>query len=174
MLSAADNLVRMINAVFLIISIGLISGLIGTQTKHSSRVNFCMFAAVYGLVTDSLYGFLANFWTSLTYPAILLVLDFLNFIFTFVAATALAVGIRCHSCKNKTYLEQNKIIQGSSSRCHQSQAAVAFFYFSCFLFLIKVTVATMGMMQNGGFGSNTGFSRRRARRQMGIPTISQV
>ncbi|PTN27993.1 Fhn1p [Saccharomyces cerevisiae] len=128
MLSAADNLVRMINAVFLIISIGLISGLIGTQTKHSSRVNFCMFAAVYGLVTDSLYGFLANFWTSLTYPAILLVLDFLNFIFTFVAATALAV----------------------------------------------VTVATMGMMQNGGFGSNTGFSRRRARRQMGIPTISQV
>lgn len=134
MLSAADNLVRIINAVFLIISIGLISGLIGTQTKHSSRVNFCMFAAVYGLVTDSLYGFLANFWTSLTYPAILLVLDFLNFIFTFVAATALAVGIRCHSCKNKTYLEQNKIIQGSSSRCHQSQAAVAFFL----LFLFSI------------------------------------
>ncbi|CAI6524449.1 AIS_HP2_G0020100.mRNA.1.CDS.1 [Saccharomyces cerevisiae] len=174
MLSAADNLIRIVSAVFLIISIGLIGGLMDTQTNGSSRVNFCMFAAAYGLITDSFYGFLANFWSSLTYPAILLVLDFLNFLFTFAAATALAVGIRCHSCKNKTYLEQNNITQGSSSRCHQSQAAVAFFYFSCFLFLIKVTVSVAGMMQNGGFGFNTGYGRRRARRQMGVPTISQV
>ncbi|EJS43636.1 YGR131W [Saccharomyces arboricola H-6] len=174
MLSAAENLIRITNAVFLIISIGLISGLLGSQKKNSSRVNFCMFTAAYGLLTDSFYGFLANFWSSLIHPVILLVLDFLNFVFTFVAATALAVGIRCHSCKNKTYLEDNKITQGSSSRCHQSQAAVAFFYFSCFLFLVKLIVSVVGMLQNDGFGSNAGVGRRRARRQMGVPTISQV
>ncbi|CAI4063584.1 hypothetical protein SUVZ_07G3630 [Saccharomyces uvarum] len=174
MLSVADNIVRIINAVFLIISIGLISGLISTQTKHSSRVNFCMFAAAYGLLTDSFYGCLANFWSSLTYPAIMFVLDFLNFLFTFIAGTALAVGIRCHSCGNKTYLDNNKITQGSGSRCHQAKAAVAFFYFSCILFLIKVVVSIAVMVQNGGIGFGNNFGRRRARRQMGIPTISQV
>lgn len=174
MLSVADNIVRIINAIFLIISIGLVSGLISSQTKHSSRVNFCMFAAAYGLLTDSFYGCLANLWSSLTYPVIMFVLDFLNFLFTFIAGTALAVGIRCHSCSNKTYLDNNKITQGSGSRCHQAKAAVVFFYFSCILFLIKVVVSIAAMVQNGGFGFGNSFGRRRARRQIGIPTISQV
>lgn len=33
--------------------------------KHSSRVNFCMFAAAYGLLTDSFYGAWPIYWSSL-------------------------------------------------------------------------------------------------------------
>ena len=44
---------------------------------------------------------------------ILFVFDFLNFVFTFAAATAIAAGIRAHSCSNQDYLDDNNIAQGS-------------------------------------------------------------
>ena len=54
MLALADNILRIINFLFLVISIGLISSLLNTQHRHSSRVNYCMFACFWTLCSLSL------------------------------------------------------------------------------------------------------------------------
>ena len=172
MLSVADNLLRIVNAVFLIICIGLASSLINTRKRHSARVNFCLFAAAYGIATDSLYGIFANFFEPLAWPLVLFVLDFLNFVFTFTAGTVLAVGIRAHSCNNKRYLErETKIVQGSGTRCRQAQALVAFFYFSMAIFLAKMIMSIVSVVSNGAFGAKL---RRKHHTEVGVPSISQV
>lgn len=177
MLAAADNILRIINFLFLVICIGLCSALINTQKHHVSRVNFCMFTCAYGIATDSLYGVFANFFEPLAWPAILLVLDFLNFAFTFSAGTVMAVGIRTHSCSNQSYLDKNSIIQGSGNRCREAQAYTAFIYFSMFIFFVKMIMSGLNMSQNGAFTSPSFISRRRRRggaAAQGIPNISQV
>lgn len=175
MLALADNILRLINFAFLVILLGLVGSLLATQNAHSSRVNYCMFAAAFAIVTDSFYGLLANFLEPLAWPIILFVLDFLNFAFTFTAGTVLAVGIRTHSCTNQSYLDSNRITQGSTQRCRESQASVAFFYFSFFIFLAKMIMSGLSLLSNGPFASYSGFSsRRRKNAQVGVPTISQV
>lgn len=175
MLAIMDNALRLVNFAFLVILLGLVGELISSEDGHSSRVNFCMFAAAFGIVTDSFYGILANIWEVFAWPVILFALDFLNFAFTFSAATALAVGIRTHSCKNQDYLDSNNITQGSTQRCRLAQASVAFFYFSFFIFLAKMIMSLIGIITNGPFSSRTTLtSRRRKSAQVGVPTISQV
>lgn len=186
MLAVADNVLRIINFIFLVICLGLVSSLINTQSHHSSRVNFALFAAAYGITTDSLYGVVANFWEPLAWPLILFILDFLNWVFTFTAGTALAVGIRAHSCNNQRYLLTNSITQGSETRCRSSQAAVAFFYFSMAIFLAKMIMSGIKMSTLGPFGTSSSspfgsrFSRRnkanakQQQQNMGVPTISEV
>lgn len=175
MLALADNILRVVNFAFLVILLGLVGSLLSSQDTHSSRVNYCMFAAAFAIVTDSFYGILANLWEPFAWPIILFILDFLNFAFTFTAGTVLAVGIRTHSCTNQSYLDSNKITQGSTQRCRESQAVVAFFYFTFFIFLTKMILSGLSLLTNGPFASSSGFSsRRRKSAQVGVPTISQV
>lgn len=180
MLAPVDNILRIVNFIFMVITIGLIAGLLNTTNHNSSRINYCMFAAAYGITTDSLYGVFANFWEPLSWPIILATLDFLNFVFMFTAGTVLAVGIRAHSCKNREYLDSNSITQGSENRCRMSQAAVAFFYFSMAIFLAKFIMNVVNAFTNGAFGSpmsspfGSRFSRRKRTQPAGVPNISQV
>lgn len=178
MLAVADNILRLINFIFLVICLGLVSALINTQKHHVSRVNFCMFTAAYSIATDSLYGIFANFWDPLAWPFVLTTLDFLNFAFTFSAGTVMAVGIRAHSCKNEAYLNKNSINQGSENRCRMAQAYTAFIYFSMAIFFFKMIMSAINMFQNGAFSNNSLISRRRRRNgaaaSQGIPNISQV
>lgn len=178
MLAVADNILRLINFIFLVICLGLVSALINTQEHHVSRVNYCMFTAAYAIATDSVYGIFANFWEPLAWPMVLATLDFLNFAFTFSAGTVMAVGTRTHSCSNQSYLDANSIIQGSGNRCRMAQCYTAFIYFSMAIFLAKLIMSGINVMQNGAF-SNPSFSARRRRRGgaanvQGIPSISQV
>lgn len=181
MLAVADNVLRLINFIFLVICLGLVSALINTQKHHVSRVNYCMFAAAYGIATDSLYGVFANFWDPLAWPFVLTTLDFLNFAFTFSAGTVMAVGTRTHSCSNETYLNKNSITQGSGNRCRMAQAYTAFIYFSMAIFFFKMIMSAINMFQNGAFSNNSYISRRRRRNgaaaaaaAQSIPNISQV
>lgn len=169
MLSIIDNSLRGLNFAFLVIVLGLTGSLIATQDEHSPRVNFCIFAATFGLVFSSFYGVIANFITALAWPVILVSLDFLNFVFTFAGATALAVGIRCHSCTDKDYLDSNSIVQGSTDRCRKAQAVVAFLYFSFFIFLASLGISGYSLLANGAFG---GRLSRSSAPKTGIPTIS--
>lgn len=174
MLSPVDNILRAINFIFLVIAISLISALLNTNNSNSTRLNFCLFAAAYGIATDSLFALFANFIPELTYPIILFSLDFLNFVFTFTAGTTLAVGIRAHSCLNRSYLNSNKIAQGSENRCRQAQAAVAFFYFSMAIFIVKMIMSGIKLWRNGLFDVGMpmiGSSRRRRRstNKTGVP-----
>lgn len=167
MLSLADNITRAINFVFLVIVLGLTGSLIQSQDGGNSRVNFALFAAVFGLVTSSIYGLLANFVEALAWPVILVTLDALNFIFTLAAGAALATGMRVHSCSNQTYLDFNAITQGSSDRCRKGQAATAFLFFSFALFLVSLVLSIRSVMMGGAFGS-----RGSGRKSAGVPTIS--
>ena len=90
-----------------------------TITQHNPQINFAVFAAAFGLLTSSFYGVFAYFVAAFAWPVILFVFDFLNFVFTFAAATAIAAGIRAHSCSNQDYLDDNNIAQGSSGRCEK-------------------------------------------------------
>ncbi|CCK68448.1 Nce102p KNAG_0A07950 [Huiozyma naganishii CBS 8797] len=182
MLALADIFLRLVNFVFLVICMGLISALLNTQHGHSSRINYCMFTAAYGITTDSFYGVVANFWEPLSWPLLLGALDFLNFVFTLTAGCVLAVGIRAHSCKNVAYRNKNKIVQGSENRCRQAQAAVAFFFFSMAIFLAKFIMSLVNIFTNGPFGSagsspmGSRFSKRKRTQGVpqGVPNISTV
>jgi hypothetical protein len=165
MLPVADSVLRAINFVFLVIILGLTGSLIQGQDNGSSRVNFALFASVFGLVTSSFYGLVANFVEFLAWPIILATLDFLNVVFTFAAGCALAVGIRVHSCTNQEYLDNNSITQGSTDRCRKAQASTAFLFFSFFVFLVSGTLSVVSLITGGAFGS------KRAPRT-GVPTIS--
>lgn len=168
-LSIADIALRGFNFAFLVIVLGLTGSLIAGQDRHNPQVNFALFAAVFGLVTSSFYGILANFISFLAWPLILFALDFLNFVFTFAGATALAVAVRTHSCTNHSYLDGNKVAQGSTDRCRKAQASIAFLYFSFFLFLGSLVLSTYGLLSGGAFG---GRVSRRSAPKTGIPTIS--
>lgn len=170
MLSILDNSLRLVNFAFLVIILGLTGSLIATQDEHSPRVNFAIFTAAFALVTDSFYAVFANLFSAFAWPILLVTWDFLNFVFTFSAATALAVGIRTHSCTNESYLLSNSITQGSTDRCRKAQATVAFLYFSFFIFLTKLVLSVVNVFSSGAFGSGSGSRRA----NVGVPTISQV
>jgi len=167
--SIADSTLRILNFVFLVIVLGLTASLIATQDHINPQVNFALFAAVFGLVTSSFYGLIAAFVSFLAWPLILFILDFLNFVFTFAGATALAVAIRTHSCTNESYLKSNAVTQSSTDRCRKAQATVAFLYFSFFIFLGSLILSAYSLFTGGAFGSKS----RRAPKT-GVPTISTV
>lgn len=132
-----DLVLRGLNFFFLIVVLGLTGSLISGQDDSNSRVNFALFASVFGLITSTIYGALAQVFQPLAWPVLSITLEFLNVVFTFAAATALAVGIRVHSCSNDHYLDTNAITEGSSDRCRKAQCATAFLFFSFFTFLVS-------------------------------------
>ncbi|KAH3671628.1 hypothetical protein OGAPHI_000333 [Ogataea philodendri] len=168
-LSYGDISLRGLNFVFLVIVLGLTGSLAATSNHNNPQVNFAVFAAAFGLLTSTFYGVLAFFVSFLASPLFLAIWDFLNFVFTFAGATALAVAIRTHSCHNQSYLDGNTVTQGSTDRCRKAQASVAFLYFSFFVFLFSLVISSLSILKNGFLG--TGSSRPA---RTGVPTLSQV
>ncbi|KAK6463083.1 hypothetical protein DFJ63DRAFT_318261 [Scheffersomyces coipomensis] len=170
MLAIGDSILRAVNFVILVIALGLTASLsASTITQNNPQVNFGVFAAAFGLLTSSFYGVLAYFFEIFAWPILLSLFDFLNLIFTFAAATAIAAGIRVHSCSNSEYVDNNNITQGSSGRCRKAQSSVAFLYFSFFIFLVSGVFSIISITQGGLFGTS-----KRSAPRVGIPTTSQV
>ena len=153
MLAIGDTVLRAVNFVLLVIALGLTASLAATRKHNNPQVNFAVFASAFGILTSSIYGVLAYFIEALAWPLILATFDFLNLVFTFAAATAVAAGIRVHSCTNKSYIDSNKITQGSTGRCRKAQASVAFLYISFFIFLASAVFSFIGIARGGLFGS---------------------
>lgn len=171
MLAIGDTILRAINFVLLVIALGLTGSLAATTiTQTNPQVNFAVFASAWGLLTSTIYGVLAYFVAALAWPVVLFIFDFLNFVFTFAAATAIAANIHAHSCNNEDYRDDNTIIQGSEGRCRKAQASVAFLYIACFVFIASGVFSFILTMRGGMFGS----LRRAAAPKVGIPTMSQV
>lgn len=169
MLAIGDAVLRIVNFVFLVIALGLTGSLAATTDWQSNpQVNFAVFAAAFGILFSSLYGLVAYFIAALAWPVILFTFDFLNTVFTFAAATAIAAGINVHSCNNLDYLDSNNITQGLAGRCRKAQASVAFLYFSFFIFLASSVFSGISIGKGGLFGSS---SRSRG---VGVPSVSQV
>ncbi|ODV77070.1 uncharacterized protein CANTADRAFT_23901 [Suhomyces tanzawaensis NRRL Y-17324] len=170
MLAIGDSILRLVNFILLVIALGLTGSLAATTVWGSnSRVNFAVFALAFAILTSSLYGVLAYFVAALAWPVILATFDFLNLVFTFAAATAIAANIHAHSCNNKDYIDNNSIAQGKTGRCRKAQASVAFLYLSFFIFLASAVFSFIGIAKGGLFG---GPSRSAPR--VGVPSTSQV
>ncbi|CAH2350801.1 non-classical export protein 102 [[Candida] railenensis] len=151
MLAIGDSVLRIINFVILVITLGLTGSLVA-QGNNNPQVNFAVFAAAFAILTSSFYGILAYIFEAFAWPVVLATFDFLNLVFTFAAATAVAAGIRVHSCSNQDYLDGNKITQGSSGRCRKAQASTAFLYFSFFIFLASLIFSVISLSRGGLFG----------------------
>lgn len=169
-LAIGDSILRVVNFVFLVIALGLTGSLAATTVwQHNPQVNFAVFAAAFAILTSSFYGILAHLFAAFAWPVVLAIFDFLNLVFTFAAATALAAGIRVHSCTNQSYLDDNNIAQGLTSRCRKTQASVAFLYFSFFIFLASGLFSIISVIKGGLFGHRTSTAPR-----VGVPSVSQV
>lgn len=160
MLAIGDTILRAINFVLLVITLGLTGSLAAQHiTQNNPQVNFAIFAAAFGVLTSSIYGILAYFIEAFAWPVILFVFDFLNAVFTFAAACAIAAGIRVHSCTNQSYLDDNKITQGSTGRCRKAQASTAFLYISFFVFLASAIFSGISLTRGGLFGGRVRTSK---------------
>ncbi|KAJ6440435.1 non-classical secretion pathway, nce2 component [Purpureocillium lavendulum] len=154
----------------------LITALIGNviaSTNHASTsanatINFTMFVAALSWVV-CLYGLAAAFFTALASAVILLPLDILGVLFTFIDAIVLAAKLRAPNCGNipNANLPSNWVGFGSSNdekRCREIQASTAFMWFLwaclsvCLFFTVKESRGGLG----GGF------------RRSGRPNMSQV
>lgn len=170
MLAIGDTILRSVNFIFLVIALGLTGSLAATTiTQSNPQVNFGVFAATFAILTSSIYGILAYFIAAFAWPVLLAVFDFLNFVFTFAAATAIAANIRLTSCTNRDFLDSNTISQGRTGRCRKARASVAFLYFSTFIFIASGVFSFIGVARGGLFGAPT-----RKSTNVGIPTMSQV
>lgn len=171
MLAIGDSVLRLVNLVFLVIALGLTGSLAATTVYQSNpQVNFAIFACAFGLLTSSIYGLLAYFIEALAWPIVLGTFDFLNTVFTFAAATAIAANIRARSCSNDLHVKTNNIIQGSVGRCRKAQASTAFLYFSFFVFLASSVFSIASMAKGGAF---TPYGRKSTSR-VGVPATAQV
>lgn len=168
-----DPVLRGVLALWAIIALGLTGNLAATSDRQNPQVNFGVFAAAFAILFSCLYGIVAAFIEFLAFPIVIAFFDFLNFVFLFAGATAIAANIHVHSCSNSDYLDDNTITQGSSKRCREAQASVAFLYFGFFTVVGLLIYDVIQVMRNGAF-SLPGSRRRTAPRSVGVPTMSQV
>ncbi|AQZ15316.1 hypothetical protein BZL39_I00590 [Zygosaccharomyces parabailii] len=165
MLTLKENILRFANFAFLAICLGILASLLATQKGHdvSPYLRYCTYASCFGIFTDGLYGLFANFrFAPYVYPIFIVIFDFLGFSFSFAAGTALAVGIKTHTCSaSAVEARDNEIILGSVQRCRKSQATVAFFYFSTFIFLAKFVLSIFSLRTHGPRGFPSGKPPRR-------------
>lgn len=156
MLAIGDTVLRGVNFVFLLIALAITGSL--AAGHNNSQVSFSVFAAAFAILTSSLYGVLAYFVEACAWPVVLFTFDFMNFVFTFAGATAIAANIGAHSCKNKKYLDSNSITRGSEGRCRKAQASCFFLYIPAFIFIASLVFSGLSMTQGGLFSKRGGKS----------------
>ncbi|KXL43204.1 hypothetical protein M433DRAFT_150298 [Acidomyces richmondensis BFW] len=129
-------------------------------------VNYSLFVSVFGMLTllFLIPASVKEAWG--LHPLLPLLLDLLNVIFWFCGAVAFAAEIGAHSCGNQSYLHTNGIMQGSSKRCHESQATTAFLWFGWAAFTFSCIYS--GMAARGGANVRPSGIRRSG------PAMSQV
>ncbi|PHH64098.1 hypothetical protein CDD81_4973 [Ophiocordyceps australis] len=153
----------------------LIGNVIASNNNGSmSAINYAMFVASLSWVV-SLYGIASALMTSIASPIVMVVLDALTLIFSFVSAIVLAAKLRAVDCGNLSleHLPQNWIALGSKNvakRCREIQASTAFMWFLFACFCASLFFSFMDSRSGGGFG---GLSLGR-RRGASKPSMSQV
>lgn len=145
----------------------VITSNVDATSSAKAAVNFTMFVAALSWVV-CLYGIAAAFFSSLARPIIMLPLDGLAVLFTFISAIVLAAKLRAVNCGNipGADLPSNWIGFGSNDdekRCREIQASTVFMWFLwvCFCGGLFFTVKE----SRSGFGGSMRSSR---------PNMSQV
>ena len=157
----------------------LITALIGNvialningASSANAAINFAMFTAAWAWIA-LLVGIAAVFISFLASPYVMLPLDILAVLFTFIAAVVLSAKLRATNCGNinANHLPSNWIAFGAKDtekRCREIQASTVFMWFlwACFVACLAFTVIT----SRGGSGGLGGRFRGGSR-----PSMSQV
>lgn len=161
-----DPALRGVLFLFSAVALGLTAGWVADENS-SSRVRFAVFSASFSLLFGVFYGLLAAFIEFLAFPLVLAVIDFLNWVFLFSGATAIAAKIGAGSCSNKENLAKH-FPTHSEKDCRLAQAGTAFLYFSWAIAVVLFVYSVLGVVRSGSIGA----PRRSAPR--GVPTMSQV
>ena len=100
MVSFAQIGLRTFQFVLVLLITALVGNAINNQISGSpASINFVIFVAALDWIVV-LYGLVAAFVESLAIPVVLLVLDGLGILFTFIAAIVLPAKLHVHSCNN--------------------------------------------------------------------------
>lgn len=101
--SLPNNILRILQLLWTLLITALIGNAIanydGASGAAKSSINFAIFVAVLSWIA-ALYGLIASFVTALAIPIVLLVLDALAVLFTFIAAVVLAARLGAVNCSN--------------------------------------------------------------------------
>lgn len=100
MVALSQVALRGVQFLFTLIITALIGNVIDDFSGSPASVNFAMFVAALSWIV-LLYGLVAAFVESLAIPFILMILDTLAMLFTFIAAIVLSARLRVHSCTNQ-------------------------------------------------------------------------
>lgn len=166
----AQILIRAAQFIFILLVTALIGNVLAGKTHSNAPTNYAMFTAAFCWLVW-FFGMAAAFVEAIAIPVVLLILDGLATIFTFIAGVVLAAKLGgAHSCNNRAYLD-SKAIQvdnGSTSKhCRELQASCAFFWFLFVCFIGSMIVTTV---KGGPIGGGLGGRRSGG----GAPAMSQV
>lgn len=158
MQALAQTVLRVLQLLWIILLTALIGNVIANNVNAASSaeaaVNFSMFVVVLSWLA-ALYGLVTAFVESISMAVVLLALDALATLFTFIAAVVLAAKVRAVNCSalDANDLGGDWIGFGSfdtQKRCRELQASTAFmwFLFACFVGTLALTA--LGWRRGGG------------------------
>lgn len=165
-MALATAIIRVVLFVFSVIALGLTAGYV--VDTSSARVRFAVFSSAFSILFGCFYGFAAEFIDLLAFPLALVIVDFLNWVFLFAGATAIAAMIGAGSCSNQSNLDNH--FGGSAKDCRLAQGGTAFLYFSWFLAVILFAYSVFDLVKGGSFG----VPSRKSVPRTGVPTMSQI
>lgn len=167
-MALATAIIRVVLFVFSVIALGLTAAWV--VDTDSSRVRFAVFSAAFSILFGCFYGFAAEFIDVLAFPIAMVIIDFLNWVFLFAGATAIAAKNGAGSCSNESNLKNHFGDDPSSGACRMAQAGCAFLYFSWFAAVVLFVYSVLGMINSGNFG----VPARKSVPRTGVPTMSQI
>ncbi|KFH41703.1 Non-classical export protein-like protein [Hapsidospora chrysogenum ATCC 11550] len=164
-----DAALRVVALVWTLIITALIGNVIASNINGSGgatmTLNFTMFVAAWSWVTG-IYGLGAAFVGALAQPLILIPLDVIAVLFTFIDAVVLSAKLKAVDCSNTAGQPRKWIGFGSNStekRCREIQASLVFMWFLWATFCGCLTFTILRWRE----GSSRGFRGVR-------PSMSQV
>lgn len=163
-----DLIIRILLFIFSATAIGLTGAWVHDQSG-SNRVRFAVFSAAFSLLFGVIFGILADVIEAIYFPIAMAVVDFLNWVFLFAGATAIAALTGAGSCSNSSNLEHHGF--SDSKDCRLAQASSAFLYFAWVCAVGNFVYSVLASLNSGVIGTP---SRKRNIPRTGIPTASQV
>lgn len=157
----------------------LITALIGNviasnnnaATSATQAINFTMFVAAWAWLA-AIFGLVAAFISSLALPLIMLPLEILAVLFTFISAIVLSAKLGAVDCGQTDNRGRSWIAYGSGDdekRCREIQASTVFMWFLWATFMGCLVLTFMD--SRGGMG---GMSNPMKRRSKSGPNMAQV
>lgn len=165
-------IIRCVQLLFVILIVALIGNVISDNIDgHMSAINYALFAAIIAWLA-CLLGIAATFFTVLgegILAYVLLGLDALAVVFTFVAAIVIPAKLGDVNCNNVSVERRGVRWIGFGSnddekRCRELQASTAFLWFLWATLIASLLLALVNFRRSGG-GSSGGSS---------VPHMSQV